>query len=99
MANSLSKTFLTETGEDSHATHAFTASVPNFDIAYQIGAASGTGNIATHPEVKAIYISNFHGATVRPTGNGPSALSDTVDSRGTENSLGRVATEKRQLYG
>ena len=71
VADRLATTFPTDTGEDAHATRAFTASVPTFTIADPIGAAPGSGNLAPHPEGKAIYLPTFDGVTGRPTEKGP----------------------------
>lgn len=94
----LATTFLTETGEDAHATRPFTATVPTCTIAHLIGAAFGSGNLAPHPECKTIYLPTFDGITGQPTENGPPALADTVAPRGTEIGLGRLVTEKRHPY-
>ena len=98
VADRLVKTFPAEAGVDARAQRDSTA--PDFTQTHAepIGAAPGIGTMAPHPEGKAIYLPPCYGATGGLTDNGPPVLADTAGPRGTENRLGRFATEKRQLY-
>ena len=98
VADRLATTFPAEAGVDARAQHDSTA--PDFTQTHAepIGAAPGIGTMAPHPEGKSIYLPPFYGATGGPTDNGPPVLADTTGPRGTENRLGRFATEKRQPY-
>ena len=98
VADRLATTLSAEAGVDACAQRNSTA--PDFmqTHAEPIGAAPGIGTMAPHPEGKSIYIPPIYSATRRPTENGPLVLADTAGPRGTENRLGRLATEKRQPY-
>ena len=98
VADRLATTFPTDAGVSAPTLRDSTAPDPTFVHADPIGAAPGFGNMAPHPEGKPIYLPAFHGATGGPTDNGPPALADTASPRGTENRLGRLATEKREPY-
>ena len=98
MANRLATTFPTGAGVDARAQRDLTAPDSTLTHAEPIGAAPGIGTMAPHPEGKSIYLPPFCGATGGPTDNGPPVLADTAGPCGTENRLGRFATEKRQPY-
>ena len=98
VANRLATTFPTGVGVDARAQRDSTAPDPTLTHAEPIGAAPGIGTTAPHPEAKSIYLPPFYGATGGPTENGPPVLADTAGTSGTENRLGRFATEKRQPY-
>ena len=98
VANRLATTFPAEAGIDARAQRNSTA--PDFTQmhAEPIGAAPGIGTMAPHTEGTSIYLAPFCGATGGPTDNCPPVLADTAGPRGTENCLGRFATENRQPY-
>ena len=98
VADRLATTFPAEAGVDVRAQRHSTA--PNFTQTHAepIGATPRIGTMAPRPEGKSIYLPPFYGATGGPTENGPPVLSDAAGPRGTENRLGRFATEKRQPY-
>ena len=94
----LATTFPSEAGVDSRAQRDSTALEVTLTHAELIGAAPGIGTMAPHSESKPIYLPPFYVATGGPTETGPPVLADTDGPRGTENRLGRFATEKRQPY-
>ena len=98
VADRLATTFPAETGVDASAQRDSTAPEFTQTHAGPIGAAPGMGTMDLHSQGKSIYLPPISGPTGGPTENGPPVLADTAGPRGTENRLGRFATEKRQPY-
>ena len=98
VAHPLATTFTAEAVVDAGAQRDSPALEFTQTHAEPIGAAPGIGTRAPHPECKSIFLPPCHGATGGPTNSGPPVLADTAGPRGTENRLGRFATEKRQPY-
>ena len=97
VADRLATTFPAEAGVDAPALRDSTASFSSFTRAETICAVLEIGTMPAHPDGKPIYLPPFYGATGGPTENGPSALADTASPYGTENRLGGLETEKREL--
>ena len=96
VANRLATNFPAEAEVDARAQRDSTASDFTQTNAEPIGVAPGISKMAPHPEGKSIYLPTLYGAIGGPTENTHPTLADTAGPRGTENLLGRFATEKRQ---